>query len=210
LATTSSRKAETCAAPRRPLRERIGTFALAVAAALLPLLTCAATADAFEAPRTGEGPKELIGIAGAPGVRVVPVRRGEGPALRDIPERQWFLVPDPGTWTGRLDLLRSDFPSDYGYNAYYTATGGTLSYDLNRSKFFGGLFVRLQNNDYELPDPVTGEARSDDIKTFRLGLGYRFTDIFSLNGSYLYEERESLFAYSYEVNIFTLSLIIGY
>jgi hypothetical protein len=117
----------------------------------------------------------------------------------------------------RLDLLRSDFPSNYAANAYYTATGGTLAYHLNRGRFIGGAFVRFQNNDYELPVEFQGPGgtrvtvdRSDDIKTFRLGLGYRFTRAFSVLGAYLYEDRDSLPEFSYEVNIFTLSLVVGY
>jgi hypothetical protein len=112
--------------------------------------------------------------------------------------------------TLRLDLLRSDFPSNYGPNAYYTATGGGVTYNLNRNRLFGQVRARVQNNDYELPDPVTGRARSDDITTFSIGLGYRFTDLLSLHGSYLYENRESLQRYSYDVNFFKIGVVLGY
>jgi len=110
----------------------------------------------------------------------------------------------------RLDLIRSPFPSNFDLNAYYVATGGTLTYSIDRRKFFGELFGRLQNNDYELPDVSSGLPRSDDIRTFGLGLGWRFTDWLALRGAYLYEERDTLEPYSYEVNIWTLGLVIGY
>jgi hypothetical protein len=110
----------------------------------------------------------------------------------------------------KFDVLRSDFPSNYGPNAYYTATGAGLTYDLNRARLFGQARLRFQNNDYELPDPYTGRSRSDDIATFNLGLGYRFSRLFSLFGSYLYEQRESLHRYSYDVNFFKIGIVIGY
>ena len=53
--------------------------------------------------------------------------------------------------------------------------------------------------------------RSDDIATFGLGLGFRFTEIFSLWGTYLYEDRDStLDEASYTTNIFTLGLVLGF
>jgi len=110
----------------------------------------------------------------------------------------------------RLNLLRSPFPSDYDLNAYYTATGGTLTYKLERHRVFGELFVRLQNNDYELPDVSLNLPRSDDILNLGLGLGYRFTNLLSLRGTYMYEDRDTLSPYSYEINIWTLGLVIGY
>jgi len=103
-----------------------------------------------------------------------------------------------------LDVLRWDYPSAYSTNAYYTATGGSLTYNLNRDRLFGSARLRLQNNDYEVG------GRSDDITSYGLGLGYRFTNLLSLRGSYLYEQRESLEQYSYEANIFLLALVVGY
>jgi hypothetical protein len=85
-----------------------------------------------------------------------------------------------------------------------------VTYNLNRERLFGQARVRLQNNDYELPDPVTGRERSDDVKTFSLGLGYRFTDLFSLHGSYLHEDRESLTRFSYDVNFFKSGVVLGF
>jgi hypothetical protein len=115
----------------------------------------------------------------------------------------------------RLNLLRSPYPSNFENNAYYTATGGTLTYKLERHRVFGELFVHLQNNDYELPvvDPARPGVemeRSDDIMNLGLGLGYRFTNILSLRGTYMYEDRDTLFPYSYTINIWTLGLVIGY
>jgi hypothetical protein len=128
-----------------------------------------------------------------------------GPVIRGF--LNWELAHGSSV---RLDLLREDFPSNYDANAYYTATGGTLGYYLNRGRFFGDIFGRYQINDYEVPDRDSGLLRKDDIATFRLGLGYRFTEFFSLNGAYLYEERDSLPEYTYDVNIFTVSLVLGY
>jgi hypothetical protein len=110
----------------------------------------------------------------------------------------------------RLELLRSPYPSNYEDNANYVATGGALQYTLDRGSIYGSLSGGFQNNDYELPDPRTGEKRSDDILTLGLGMGYRFTHYFSLWGSYVYEDRASLYQYSYTTNIFTLGLVLGF
>jgi hypothetical protein len=110
----------------------------------------------------------------------------------------------------RLDLLRMPYPSAYGDNANYLASGAALSYSLDRGSLFGQLRGRFQNNDYSRPDRITGDDRSDDIYTFGLGLGYRFTYYLSLWGTYLYEDRQSLYRYSYTTNIFTLGLVLGW
>jgi hypothetical protein len=110
----------------------------------------------------------------------------------------------------RLDMLRMPYPSAYGNNANYLATGAGLSYNLDRGSLYGQLHGRVQNNDYTQPDVITGEERSDDIYTLGLGLGYRFTRYFSLWGSYLYEDRQSLYRYSYTANLFSVGLILGW
>lgn len=110
----------------------------------------------------------------------------------------------------RLELLRSPFPSNYSDNANYLATGGALRYSLDRGSIYGSASGAFQNNDYELPDPQTGETRSDDILTLGLGLGYRFTRHLSLWGSYVYEDRDSFYQYSYTTNIYTLGLVLGF
>lgn len=109
-----------------------------------------------------------------------------------------------------LDVLRSDYPSNWGLNTHYTATGGGLTYRLNRGNLFGEALARYQNNDYEIPDQMTGEQRSDDITTVGFGLGWRFTGLLSLYGAYLYEDRSSITEYSYDTNIYTVGLTIGY
>jgi len=110
----------------------------------------------------------------------------------------------------RLDLLRMPYPSAYGDNANYLASGASLMYSLDRGSLFGQLRGRYQNNDYSRPDRITGETRSDDIYTFGVGLGYRFTYYLSLWGTYLYEDRQSLYRYSYTINTFTLGLVVGF
>ncbi len=110
----------------------------------------------------------------------------------------------------RLDLLRIPYPSAFGDNANYLASGVSLMYGLNRGNVFGQVRARFQNNDYSRPDRITGEDRSDDIYTFGVGLGYRFTYYFSLWGTYLYEDRDSLYRYSYTTNIFSLGLVFGF
>ncbi len=109
-----------------------------------------------------------------------------------------------------FDLLHSPFPSNYAENANYVATGAGLTYSLDRGKVFGQAHGRFQNNEYDLPDPITHELRSDDILSLGLGLGVRFTDHMSLFGSYLHEDRESLYRYSYTINIYTLGLVVGF
>jgi len=108
-----------------------------------------------------------------------------------------------------LELLYTDYPSAFGRNAFYTATGGSLTYSLERERLLGQVRIRLQNNDYNEPDLVSG-MRSDDIETFGLGLSYRFTNLISLTGGYLYEDRNSLHDYSYTANTFILGLVVGY
>jgi hypothetical protein len=110
----------------------------------------------------------------------------------------------------RLDVLRMPYPSNFGDNANYVASGASLMYSLNRGNLFGQVRGRFQNNDYSRPDRITGDDRSDDIYTFGLGLGYRFTYYLSLWGTYLYEDRESLYRYSYTTNIFSLGLVVGF
>jgi hypothetical protein len=138
------------------------------------------------------------------------------PGDPDVEDFQGFVVNGSLRWemahgsTLRLDLLRWDYPSQYGENAYYTASGGSLIYNLNRGRLYGQARVRLQNNSYELQDPATPGKRSDDITTFGLGLGYRFTDLLSLRGSYLHEDRDTLYPFNYEVKIFVLGLIFGF
>jgi len=109
-----------------------------------------------------------------------------------------------------FDVLHSPYPSNYADNANYVATGAGLTYSLDRGTVFGQAHGRFQINDYELPDPITSELRSDDILSLGLGLGYRFTNHLSLFGSYLHEDRDSLFRYSYTINIFTLGLVLGF
>ncbi len=110
----------------------------------------------------------------------------------------------------RLELLRSPYPSNYADNANYVATGGALRYNIDRGSIYASASGGFQNNDYELPDPRTGQIRSDDILTLGLGMGYRLTHYFSLWGSYVYEDRDSLYQYSYTTNIFTLGLVLGF
>jgi hypothetical protein len=110
----------------------------------------------------------------------------------------------------RLDVLRAPFPSNFGENANYVATGAGLLYSLDRGRFFAQANGRFQNNDYDLPDVVTGEDRSDDIVTLGLGLGFRVNRRFSLWSSYLHEDRQSLYRFSYTANIFTVGLLVGF
>ena len=111
----------------------------------------------------------------------------------------------------RLDLLRSDYPSNFGFNANYVATGGSLQYQYEYNRFRAQIRGRYQVNDYALPDVVTGEDREDPIKTVGFGLGYRFGPYISLWGGYLYENRDStIYRYSYNYNVVTLGLVIGY
>jgi hypothetical protein len=111
----------------------------------------------------------------------------------------------------RLDLLRSDYPSNYGVNANYVATGASLQYQYDLNRFYAQARARYQVNDYELPDINTGEDRQDPITTWALGLGYRFGPYLSLWGGFLHEDRDStIYEYSYDYNVYTLGLVVGY
>jgi hypothetical protein len=110
----------------------------------------------------------------------------------------------------RLDLLRMPYASNFADNAHYVASGVSLMYSIDQSRVFGQARLRFQNNDYQLPDPASGEIRSDDIYTVGLGLGVRVTDLFSLYGTYLYEDRRSIFEYSYDASVFSLGLVLGF
>ena len=78
---------------------------------------------------------------------------------------QWELAHESNV---RLDLIRSDYPSNFQLNAYYVATGASLIYNLQRGRLLGQLRARYQTNDYSLPDLLSGEDRTDDIATFGL------------------------------------------
>ena len=112
--------------------------------------------------------------------------------------------------TLRLDVLRMPYPSAFGDNANYLASGASLMYSMDRGNFFGQLRGRYQNNDYTRPDRITGQERSDDIYTLGAGLGFRFTNYLSLWGTYLFEDRDTLYRYSYTINTFTLGLVVGW
>ncbi len=110
----------------------------------------------------------------------------------------------------QLELIRQDFPSNYGLNAYYTSTGGSLAYRLQRERLFGHIKAAFRTNDYELPDPVLGLDRSDDITTIEVGLGYRFNELLSLRGAYAHQDRETLHPYSYDADHFLIGLVLGF
>ncbi len=110
----------------------------------------------------------------------------------------------------RLDLLYTDYPSTAINNAFYTAYGGNLTYELRRERLTAQARVRFQTNDYDQPDLATGLDRSDDIATLGVGASYRITDVISLTGGYLYEDRDTLYDYSYTSNAFVLGLVVGF
>jgi len=109
----------------------------------------------------------------------------------------------------RLRLLRSPYPSLTG-NAFYTATAADLTYSLRRDRLFGNAQVRYQTNSYDFPDPTTGLDREDKITTLGFGVGYRLHQLFSLQGSYRHEDRDSLEPYKYDTRVFLLGLIFGF
>lgn len=109
-----------------------------------------------------------------------------------------------------LNLVRTDYPSNFDRNAFYTATGGGLVYRLERERLFGYANFQYQNNDYEVADTVTGRNRSDDTTTYGIGVGYRLTSILSLRGSFVHQERDSLHRFSYDANMFLVGLMVGY
>jgi hypothetical protein len=109
-----------------------------------------------------------------------------------------------------LHLLRWDYPSAYEQNAYYTATGGGLQYDLNLGRLFGRAHFRLQQNEYEVEDQYYNVVRTDDITMWGVRVGYWLTDWLSIRGGYRHEDRESLTPYEFDVNIIHVGLTVGY
>lgn len=110
----------------------------------------------------------------------------------------------------RLNLLYTDYPSAFGANAFYTAYGATLGYNLRRERFTAQAQVGFQTNDYDQPDPVSGADRSDDILSLGVGANYRITEFIALSAGWRYEDRSTLYDYSYEANSIVLGLVIGY
>lgn len=140
------------------------------------------------------------------------------PDLQDVvPDFSGFVARGYFHWdmghgsSLRLDLLRWNYPSNYGINADYVATGASLQYEYERDRFQAQLRGRYQVNTYEVPDLLTGIDREDPISTIGVGLGYRFGPYISLWGGYLYEDRDSnIYRYTYDYSAFTLGLVIGY
>jgi hypothetical protein len=139
------------------------------------------------------------------------------PDVPDVPDYGGLIAKGFFNWelghssALRLDLLRSDYPSNFGINANYVATGGSLVYRYDRNRLFGNARYRYQVNDYAMPDLATGLERRDPITTWGLGLGYRFGSYFSIWGGYLNEDRGSnIHRYSYKNAVYTLGLIVGY
>ena len=112
--------------------------------------------------------------------------------------------------TVQLDVVRSEYPSNSGVNAYYAATGGGLTYRYAQGRLFAQARFRLQSNDYEIADPVYGEDRGDDITLYGAGLGYRFNQLLSLRAAYTHRERDSFEPFTYEGNTFLIGLVFGY
>jgi hypothetical protein len=112
--------------------------------------------------------------------------------------------------TVAISVNRSEYPSNFGSNAYYVATGGGLTYRYSQGRFFASARARVQTNDYELTVPGLTESRDDDLTLYGLGAGYRFSPLLSLRASYTYRERDSLEPFSYESNTFLIGLVFGY
>ncbi|MCD4750687.1 MAG: outer membrane beta-barrel protein [Thermoanaerobaculales bacterium] len=110
----------------------------------------------------------------------------------------------------RLDLVRQPFASNYDLNSYYTGTAARLLFDLDMGRLFGQARARFQTNEYQIPDSLLGELRTDDLMILGVGLGFRINDRFSLRGSYIYEDRDSLEPYTYLNKVWLLDLIFGY
>ena len=111
----------------------------------------------------------------------------------------------------RLDLVNKPFPSNYDRNSYYTGTSGRLLYDLKIDRFFAQASILSQTNDYDVPDTFTNKKRSDDVLTWDVGLGFRFTDYLSLRGRYIHEDRDSnIDAYGFLNKVYMIDLVLGY
>ena len=118
----------------------------------------------------------------------------------------WALAHES---TFRLELLRQDFPSAYGLNAFYTTTGGAATYSLQRGRLFGSLRYRYQRNSYQVADIPTGQRRADKISSYAAQAGYHFSPAFSLRVAYDHEKRDSIQSYGYDANMYLISVVLG-
>jgi hypothetical protein len=177
----------------------------------------------FRASSSDEVTVEFRGMA-SPVLRTA-IRAGYRQTRYNVPDEASELIPDfkgfivngyLNWYLGhgsslRFDLLRQDYPSNYGLAANYVASGASVQYQYEMNRFRAQGRFRYQENSYATPDLAEGIKRKDPITTFGLGLGYRFTHFLSLWGAYLYENRDSnIDRFGYDYNVITLSLVVGY
>lgn len=109
-----------------------------------------------------------------------------------------------------VNVLRQDFPSNFGSQSAYVTTGSAAAYDLNLGKFFGKLNVRVQSNDYNTVDPSLGLKRKDDVTSFGASAGYRISPLLSVRATYGHEKRDSNSTFGYESNVILVGLVAGF
>ncbi len=119
----------------------------------------------------------------------------------------WALAHES---TFKLELLRQDFPSSYGLNAYYTTTGGAATYSLQRGRLFGSLRYRYQRNNYQVADITSGQQRADKISSYAAQAGYHFTPTLAVRVAYDHEKRDSIQAYGYDSNMYLVGVVVGF
>lgn len=110
--------------------------------------------------------------------------------------------------TVRLDVRRSEFPSNYADAAYYVSTGAGLSVTVRYGRLGGTVTGRLQRNEYDYDDP--GQSRQDDLLTLSAGINARFTEMVSLSARYSSQERDSLTGLSYDTDTVSVNLTWGF
>ena len=109
----------------------------------------------------------------------------------------------------RLNVRRSEFPSNYADVAYYVSTGAGLSYSLSFGRLGGMLEARFQRNDYDYDD-TTQQSRQDDLLTLSAGINTQFTEMVSLSARYTTQDRDSMTSLSYATDTVSVFLRWGF
>lgn len=109
----------------------------------------------------------------------------------------------------RLDLTRRPFVSART-TTYFVGTGARLLYNWTPGRFFAQARVGYQVNTYQSAAGSYTSAQEDKMTTYGAGIGYRITTYMALRTSYIYEDRDSRDALSFDRNVLSVDLVVGF